>query len=209
MIFFSIKITSVFCGCGNLSHRLSYYLRDYRNYTTLSAISQSITLSEAAARAYNDDEYLREKANGFIRFFERLLRLLRFLPRALSASAALSLSAVLSAVLSAAEVLPSAEAAKAVLCRAVQTATISIRGLSRLSAAEAVPEKARPVLRFSVRLLSVPLPVRRAAGVSARVSARASALRAGRLRLPVRAPRGLPRVLFQIQGRQTVKSPLT
>ena len=66
MIFFSIKITSVFCGCGNLSHRLSYYLRDYRNYTTLSAISQSITLSEAAARAYNDDEYLREKANGFI-----------------------------------------------------------------------------------------------------------------------------------------------
>ncbi len=199
----------MFCGCGNLSHRLSYYLRDYRNYTTLSAISQSITLSEAAARAYNDDEYLREKANGFIRFFERLLRLLRFLPRALSASAALSLSAVLSAVLSAAEVLPSAEAAKAVLCRAVQTATISIRGLSRLSAAEAVPEKARPVLRFSVRLLSVPLPVRRAAGVSARVSARASALRAGRLRLPVRAPRGLPRVLFQIQGRQTVKSPLT
>ena len=199
----------MFCGCGNLSHRLSYYLRDYRNYTTLSAISQSITLSEAAARAYNDDEYLREKANGFIRFFERLLRLLRFLPRALSASAALSLSAVLSAVLSAAEVLPSAEAAKAVLCRAVQTATISIRGLSRLSAAEAVPEKARPVLRFSVRLLSVPLPVRRAAGVSARVSARASALRAGRLRLPVRAPRGLPRVLLQIQGRQTVKSPLT
>ena len=195
----------MFCGCGNLSHRLSYYLRDYRNYTTLSAISQSIALSEAAARAYNDDEYLREKTNGFIRFFERLLRLLRFLPRALSASAALSLSAALSA----AEVLPSAEAAKAVLCRAVQTATISIRGLSRLSAAEAVPEKARPVLRFSVRLLSVPLPVRRAAGVSARVSARASALRAGRLRLPVRAPRGLPRVLFQIQGRQTVKSPLT
>lgn len=195
----------MFCGCGNLSHRLSYYLRDYRNYTTLSAISQSIALSEAAARAYNDDEYLREKANGFIRFFERLLRLLRFLPRALSASAALSLSAALSS----AEVLPSAEAAKAVLCRAVQTATISIRGLSRLSAAEAVPEKARPVLRFSVRLLSVPLPVRRAAGVSARVSARASALRAGRLRLPVRAPRGLPRVLLQIQGRQTVKSPLT
>lgn len=199
----------MFCGCGNLSHRLSYYLRDYRNYTTLSAISQSITLSEAAARAYNDDEYLREKTNGFIRFFERLLRLLRFLPRALSASAALSLSATLSAALSAAEVLPSAEAAKAVLCRAVQTATISIRGLSRMSAAEAVPEKARPVLRFSVRLLSVPLPVRRAAGVSARVSARASALRAGRLRLPVRAPRGLPRVLLQIQGRQTVKSPLT
>lgn len=195
----------MFCGCGNLSHRLSYYFRDYRNYTTLSAISQSITLSEAAARAYNDDEYLREKANGFIRFFERLLRLLRFMPRALSASAALSLSAALSA----AEFLPSAEAAKAVLCRAVQTATISIRGLSRLSAAETVPEKARPVLRFSVRLLSVPLPVRRAAGVSARVSARASALRAGQLRLPVRAPRGLPRVLFQIQGRQTVKSPLT
>lgn len=205
----------MFCGCGNLSHRLSYYLRDYRNYITLSAISQSITLSEAAARAYNDDEYLREKTNGFIRFFERLLRLLRFLPRVLSVSAALSLSAVLfaalslSAALSAAEVLPSAEAAKAVLCRAVQTATISIRGLSRLSSAETVPEKARPVLRFSVRLLSVPLPVRRAAGVSARVSARASALRAGRLRLPVRAPRGLPRVLLQIQGRQTVKSPLT
>ena len=201
----------MFCGCGNFSHRLSYYLRGYRNYTTLSAISQSITLSEAAARAYNDDEYLREKANGFIRFFERLLRLLRFLPRALSASAAMLASATLSlsAALSAAEVLPSAEAAKAVLCRAVQTATISIRGLSRMSAAEAVPEKARPVLRFSVRLLSVPLPVRRAAGVSARVSARASALRAGRLRLPVRAPRGLPRVLFQVQGRQTVKSPLT
>ena len=198
----------MFCGCGNLSHRLSYYLRDYRNYTTLSAISQSIALSEAAARAYNDDEYLREKANGFIRFFERLLRLLRFLPRALSASAALLASAALSlsAALSAAEFLPSAEAAKAVLCRAVQTATISIRGLSRLSAAETVPEKARPVLRFSVRLLSVPLPVRRAAGVSARVSARASALRAGRLRLPVRAPRGLPRVLFQIQGCQAVKN---